>query len=84
MSIDIKIGLFSIRYFSHTKGKAAPIGGTTQNVDETIYLVTYDNGWNIKGWPVKTIVRGITVADNFEVIGKRGYGKMVTRNPKLS
>ncbi len=43
------------------------------------YLV-YD-GWNLKGWPVKTIVRGTVVADNFEVIGKAGYGKMVLRNP---
>jgi len=42
------------------------------------YLV-YD-GWNLKGWPVKTIVRGTVVADNFEVIGKLGYGKMVVRN----
>ncbi len=38
-------------------------------------------GWNLKGWPVKTIVRGTVVADNFEVIGKLGYGKMVVRNP---
>jgi dihydropyrimidinase len=42
------------------------------------YLV-YD-GWEFKGWPVKTIVRGTVVADNFEVIGKPGYGKMVVRN----
>ncbi len=45
--------------------------------------IVYD-GWNLKGWPVKTIVRGTTVADDFEVIGKRGYGKMVVRNPQLS
>src|SRR3990170_1090512 len=38
-------------------------------------------GWNLKGWPVKTIVRGTVVAENFEVIGKRGYGKMVVRKP---
>jgi len=38
----------------------------------------YD-GWNLKGWPVKTIVRGEIVAENFEVIGKTGYGKMVVR-----
>ncbi len=28
---------------------------------------------------LKTIVRGELVADNFEVIGKLGYGKHVTR-----
>jgi len=41
------------------------------------YLV-YD-GWKLKGWPVKTIVRGQTVADNFQIVGKCGYGKFVRR-----
>ena len=36
-------------------------------------------GRNLKGWPVKTIVRGKIVADNFEVIGKLGHGKLVER-----
>lgn len=45
--------------------------------------IVYD-GWNLKGWPIKTIVRGITIADNFEVIGKRGYGKMVVRKSQSS
>jgi len=36
-------------------------------------------GWNLKGWPVKTIVRGELIADDFEVIGKPGYGKLVER-----
>lgn len=36
-------------------------------------------GRNLKGWPVKTIVRGELVADDFEVIGKLGYGKLVER-----
>lgn len=39
------------------------------------------SGWNLKGWPVKTIVRGTIVAENFQVIGKPGYGKMVVRRP---
>ena len=42
------------------------------------YLV-YD-GWNLKGWPVKTIVRGTLIAEDFEVVGKPGYGKLVSRN----
>ena len=42
------------------------------------YLV-YD-GWTLKGWPVKTIVRGTLIAEDFEVIGKPGFGKLVTRN----
>jgi dihydropyrimidinase len=39
--------------------------------------------WNLKGWPVKTLVRGQIVAEDFEVIGKLGHGKFVTR-PVLS
>ena len=38
----------------------------------------YD-GWNLKGWPVKPIVRGNIVAENFEVISKPGFGKFVHR-----
>ncbi|MCH8973205.1 MAG: amidohydrolase family protein, partial [Thaumarchaeota archaeon] len=40
--------------------------------------VVYD-GWNLKGWPVKTIVRGKLVSDDFEVVGKLGYGKLAER-----
>ena len=40
--------------------------------------IVYD-GWNLKGWPVKTIVRGNTIVDDFEVIGKPGYGELVKR-----
>ena len=36
-------------------------------------------GRNLRGWPVKTIVRGETIADDFEVIGKLGHGKLVER-----
>jgi dihydropyrimidinase len=36
-------------------------------------------GRNLKGWPVKTIVRGELVAEDFEVVGKIGYGKFVPR-----
>ena len=36
-------------------------------------------GRNLKGWPVKTIVRGELVAEDFEVIGKIGHGKLVDR-----
>ena len=37
------------------------------------YLV-YD-GWNLKGWPVKTIVRGNLVAEDFDIMGNPGCGK---------
>jgi dihydropyrimidinase len=36
-------------------------------------------GRNLKGWPIKTIVRGEIVADDFEVVGKLGHGKLVER-----
>lgn len=36
-------------------------------------------GRNLKGWPVKTIVRGELVAEDFEVMGKLGHGKHVAR-----
>jgi dihydropyrimidinase len=41
-------------------------------------------GRNLKGWPVKTIVRGELVADDFEVIGKLGHGRLVERKIQLS
>ena len=37
-------------------------------------------GRNLKGWPVKTIVRGKLVAEDFEVVGKLGHGKLVKRS----
>ena len=36
-------------------------------------------GMLLKGWPVKTIVRGHLVAEDFEVVGKLGHGKFVER-----
>lgn len=42
--------------------------------DYTVY-----DGWELRGWPVKTIVRGRIVAEDFEVIEKPGFGKMVAR-----
>ena len=41
------------------------------------YLIYED--WKLKGWPVKTIVRGQTVSEDFQVVGKCGYGKLVPR-----
>lgn len=42
--------------------------------DYTVY-----EGRSLKGWPVRTIVRGETVSENFEVVGKLGHGKLVER-----
>ena len=39
----------------------------------------YD-GWLLRGWPTKTIVRGELVAEDFEVIGRKGHGRLVSRS----
>jgi len=44
------------------------------------YLV-YE-GWKLKGWPVKTIIRGEIVSEDFQVIGKQGFGKLAPRTVK--
>ena len=38
----------------------------------------YD-GMVLRGWPVRTIVRGETVAEDFEVIGRPGHGTLIRR-----
>ena len=44
------------------------------------YLVYED--WKLRGWPVKTIIRGEIVSEGFEVVAKQGYGKLVPRKTK--
>jgi len=44
------------------------------------YLVYED--WKLKGRPVKTIIRGEVVSEDFQVIGKQGFGKLVPRTVK--
>ncbi|WP_268543706.1 dihydroorotase [Candidatus Nitrosotenuis cloacae] len=41
------------------------------------YLV-YE-GWKLKGWPQTTMVRGNLVTENMQVVGKPGYGMLVSR-----
>lgn len=36
-------------------------------------------GRNLQGWPVKTMVRGKMVSEDFQVVGKIGHGKLVER-----
>lgn len=42
--------------------------------DYTVY-----EGWNLKGWPRRTIVRGNVVAEDLEVVGRPGWGEFVPR-----
>ncbi|HJT09287.1 MAG TPA: amidohydrolase family protein [Candidatus Nitrosotalea sp.] len=43
--------------------------------DYTVY-----EGWSLKGWPVKTLVRGEVIAEDGRVVVKPGYGKFIPRN----
>ena len=36
-------------------------------------------GMKLKGWPVRTMVRGQVVCEDFNVVGRPGYGRMVKR-----
>jgi len=36
------------------------------------------SGWKVKGVPVMTVVRGVVVMDEGEIVGEIGYGKIVT------
>ena len=38
----------------------------------------YD-GWKLKGWPVRTIVRGVTVMDAGQIVGPPGHGRYLRR-----
>lgn len=39
----------------------------------------YD-GWELKGWPVRTIVRGETVMQGGQIVGHAGYGQYIGRS----
>ena len=36
-------------------------------------------GLEVTGWPIKTLVRGVVVADNGCVVGGRGFGQFLPR-----
>jgi dihydropyrimidinase len=36
-------------------------------------------GLDVTGWPIKTLVRGVVVADNGRVVGARGFGQFLPR-----
>src|SRR5581483_10234409 len=38
----------------------------------------YD-GWTLKGWPVRTIVRGTTVMESGSIVGAAGFGRYLRR-----
>jgi dihydropyrimidinase len=36
-------------------------------------------GLDVTGWPIKTLVRGLVVADNGYAVGARGFGPFLPR-----
>jgi dihydropyrimidinase len=36
-------------------------------------------GWTLKGWPVMTMVRGVVVMENGEIVGPQGHGQFLRR-----
>jgi dihydropyrimidinase len=36
-------------------------------------------GFEVTGWPIKTLVRGVVVADDGRVVGKPGFGQFLPR-----
>jgi dihydropyrimidinase len=40
----------------------------------------YD-GWNLKGWPTHTIVRGEVVMRQGEIVGSPAHGQYIARPP---
>jgi dihydropyrimidinase len=49
----------------------------TKGRDYSLY-----EGWTFHGWPIMTICRGNIVAENQEIVGKPGYGKVIKRLPR--
>lgn len=39
------------------------------------------DGWEVTGWPVLTISRGVVVARDGEIVGRAGHGRFVPRAP---
>jgi len=42
----------------------------------------YD-GWNMRGWPKRTIVRGVTVMADGAIVGPAGFGRYIRRDRPL-
>lgn len=37
-------------------------------------------GWELRGWPVRTVVRGVTVMQDGRIVGPAGFGRYLPRN----
>ncbi len=59
------------------KLKPKPRENLYSDTDWNIY-----EDWELKGWPVYTLVRGEVVMEDGEIVGKKGYGEYVPRPVK--
>jgi dihydropyrimidinase len=39
-------------------------------------------GWELRGWPILTMVRGNIVMENGQIVGKPGFGRFVPAKVK--
>lgn len=49
------------------------------SIERLHYISDYTpfEGWRLKGWPVLTILRGSIIAEDGEVVGRRGGGRFI-------
>jgi len=50
---------------------------STSDCDWSIY-----DGWEFKGWPVLTVIRGNIIAEDGKIIGKPGMGRYCPRTAR--
>jgi dihydropyrimidinase len=55
-----------------------------EHVVDPVELGSYSDyspyqGWTLKGWPVRTIVRGVTVMQDHRITGPAGHGRYIAR-----
>jgi dihydroorotase-like cyclic amidohydrolase len=43
----------------------------------TMLPVLLNEGWNLKGWPVMTLVRGQVVMKDAQITGSPGHGRLI-------
>ena len=68
---DADIAMLDLR---HTQKVTADIFGGFS--DYSVY-----EGMKLRGWPVRTMVRGRVIAEDMEVITRPGYGRFVRQSP---
>ena len=73
--VEIKISLIRESRSDSTQARRA----LTQDLMQHGSDYTPYEGLEVTGWPIKTLVRGVVVADNGCVVGARGFGQFLPR-----